>query len=637
MLETMRNQAQSWIAKVILGGIALSFALWGVGDYFMGSRVEYVASVDGKDITSNEFYQAYERQLNSYRSILGKNFSKEAIEQMGVKNDTVQTLINRRLILDEANQLQLTAAEAALVARIQSTPAFQTAGKFDPQRYHILTRNIGFASTRDFESEERLNLMIDQMQQAVSGSARIEDSEIRNKFEYEYEKRVLAAVTVDPADLIDGIEVTDEQARSWYQDHQNDYLSPLRVKLQAVVIDPKVLAKDIQLDDSEIQAEYEAMGDQLVSPEKRSARHILVRVNDQANQEELDAAKQKIEEAQARLQAGEDFAAVAKEVSDDVTSENGGDLGYFTQGTMVPEFDQAVFSMNPGDLSDIILTSFGYHIIKLEDIQPAQTRTLADVKEQIVEKLALQKARDEAYEISQSLDNALGMADSLTSAAESVNLKVSEIGPVSSGEALADTLLGSSSQLRVEAFSLSPGDAINITELEDGRFVAMQVLQRSEPETLEFKEVATKVYEDVRAHEADLAAAKKAKALLAAADSKSPDEVAQTSGGAKYLSQEIDRNGSGDESNWLSIDLIDSAFHTGEKQWASEPIKTARGYAMVYVQNIIPANEADFEEQKESMRYEVLKTKGAVRFARWMASVRDRHDIEIYDNVLSQF
>jgi len=133
MLEIMRNQAQSWLAKLILGGIALSFGLWGIGDYFTGSRVAYVAEVDGKPISDQSFSQTYERQLNSYRAMLGQQFSKTLVEQLGVKDNTLQTMINRQLMLDEASRMGLVASDAALLAYVQNNPTFQQAGAFDTQ------------------------------------------------------------------------------------------------------------------------------------------------------------------------------------------------------------------------------------------------------------------------------------------------------------------------------------------------------------------------------------------------------------------------------------------------------------------------------------------------------------------------
>ena len=179
MLESMRNQAQSWIAKIILGGIALSFALWGVGDYFMGSQIQTIAEVDGKPISDSVFYQSYERELNNYRAMLGKQFSKEMVEQLGLKEQVIQTLINRKLMLDEAARMGLAAPEAALMASVQANPAFQSANGFDANRYKIMTRNMGFRTTRDYEDEQRVNLMIDALQKAVvnSGALAIMKSE----------------------------------------------------------------------------------------------------------------------------------------------------------------------------------------------------------------------------------------------------------------------------------------------------------------------------------------------------------------------------------------------------------------------------------------------------------------------------
>jgi len=171
MLENMRNHAQSWLAKLILGGVALSFVLWGVGDYFMGSRVQTIAEVDGNPISDSAFYLAYERQVNNYRAALGKSFSKKAMESMGVKQITLQTLINRHLMLDEADSMGLVAPKSVLLSRVRSNPAFLSAGNFDPRRYEILTRNMGFRTPADYETNLRLDMMVDALQKAITNSA----------------------------------------------------------------------------------------------------------------------------------------------------------------------------------------------------------------------------------------------------------------------------------------------------------------------------------------------------------------------------------------------------------------------------------------------------------------------------------
>lgn len=532
MLETMRNQAQSWIAKVILGGIALSFGLWGVGDYFTGSRVAYVAEVDGKPISDLSFSQTYERQLNSYRAMLGQQFSKTLVEQLGVKDNTLQTMINRQLMLDEAARMGLVASDATLLSYVQNNPTFQQAGVFDPQRYHTFTRNMGFSTPRDYEADTRVNLMIDALQKAIMDSAQVSETEIRAQFEREFAQRTIAAVMIDPTALVDDIKVDEKTARDWYDSHIKNYYSKLKVKVHAVEINPVELAKDIRVDEEEVLAAYEA----------RKAAWTVDGI----------------------------------------------------------------------------------------------TKPLSEVHDELLQMLSLEKARDEVYELSQALDNALGMEDSLKAAADSLNLAVYETDAIDSAQVLTDTLLGSDPSLLKLAFSTIPGDSIDIIELDDGRFVALESLQRIEPAAQAFQDVRVEVYENARNAAANDKAIALAKTLIADAEGESPDDVAQKGGYAKFLSKPVRRNGEGDDASWLSAGIIDAAFSTGTKQWASKAVATSRGMALIYVAEAIAGDDASFEEQKESIALQTVKAKGAVRFARWISTVRDRHDIVIHSKVLEK-
>ena len=532
MLEIMRNQAQSWLAKLILGGIALSFGLWGVGDYFMGNHVAYVAEVDGKPITDSDFNRAYERQLNNYRSILGDQFSKAMIAQLGLKDDTLQTMINRQLMLDEVSHMGLVASDAALASYVQSNPAFQEAGNFDPQRYRILTRNMGFLTTRDYEDDTRVNLMIDALQRAIIDSAQINPQETRDQFNREFEQRTIAAVMIDPKQMEKEIQIDDAAAHAWYDTHTQNYQSKLQVKIHAVVISPDALAKDLQIDESDISNAYQAR--------------------------------------------------ISSWTHDGVT-------------------------------------------------QP-----LAEVHDELRHTLLMEKARDEAYNLSQDLDNALGMEGTLDAAAKQVGLSVYSSDRVNSSSALADQLLGSDPTLRQKAFTSMPDEAVEILSLDDGRLVALSVMERIEPTTEAFADVASRVYDDARLDAAAKKAEQVASAVLSNVGTQSPDALAQAGGYAKFISKPVRRNGVGDDATWLTSSMIDAAFQTAQQGWSHKPLPTSRGLALIYVQEIIAGDEKAFEEQKDGLRVEAQKAKGAVRFARWMATVRDRHDIEIHTNILEK-
>ncbi len=636
MLESMRNQAQSWIAKVILVGIALSFALWGVGDYFMGNQVQTVAEVDGKPIVDSAFKQAYERQINNYRAMLGSQFSKELIAQFNLKDETIQTLINRKLMLDEAYQTGLTAPEASLVASLKANPAFQSPNGFDASRYKIITRNMGFRTTRDYEDEQRLNLMVDALQKAVVGSAQVSDKDIHDHFSLEFEQRVLSAVIVDPASMLKKITMDETQARDYYEANLDKYRSPLKVKLTAVEISPETFASDMVIDAADVEAAYNDRKSEFAKPEQRRASHILIRNSKDADEATRSTASKKIEAVKARLAAGEDFATVAKDTSDDITATKGGDLGFFPRGAMLPEFEEAVFNLAKDEISDIIETTYGFHIIQLKDVKIAEVTPLKDVYDSLAANIRIEKAKEEAYKVSQELDNTLGMEDSLSVAAKSLGLTSIDIGPISAAEVAGNALLGSDKALSDSAFSSLPGESINIQELDDGRFVSIEVLERIEPDTLSFADAATQIYQDARNAKAQAQAKTLAKEILAKANSETLDQLAQSYGQPKYISKPVRNNGIGDEADWLVPDMLEQAFKTAKGSAISSLIEVSKGFAVVQVKDVMAPAESEFEAQKKAMRLEVEKSKGAVRFARWMATVRDNHDIIIHEDVLER-
>jgi len=618
MLENMRNHAQSWLAKIILGGIALSFVLWGIGDYFLGSRVETVAEVDGSPITDAEFRVAWQRQLDNYRRALGPSFSKEMVQAMGLKQTTLQTLINRRLILDEARSMGLVAPHAALVAQVQSTPAFQSNGRFDTRRYEILTRNMGYRTPADFEASLRLDMLANALQQAIMNSATVSDDEVRARFAHDFEKRVLQALIVRPEDMLKQVRVTDAQARAWYEAHKSAYKSPLRVKLAAVVIDPEQLARNIEIDDADIRAAYEARKSRFAVPEQRHARHILVKLPKNADDAARKKARARIEQALKLLRAGQPFARVAQRFSDDAaTAKRGGDLGWFGQGAMVKAFDQAVFSMKKGQISDIVETPFGLHVIQLVDIRPAHVKPLAEVKDEIRRQLAREQADDEAWKLSQDLDDALGREDSLEAAAASLNLKVRTIGPISMAEAATDPLLGADTAFRARVFSLQPDAPVEVEELSDGRFAAVAIKRRIEPQILPFAKVAGRVRNEAREDAARKLARKKMEAALADADHLPATKLGQRHGLPIHVSKPVRANGVGDaDATWLTGDLLRTAFDTPAGAWAPHVIEVPQGFAIVRVGRVIKADDQAFAKAAPAIRAQLKRQAGSARFAR---------------------
>ncbi|MDQ6986999.1 MAG: SurA N-terminal domain-containing protein [Mariprofundaceae bacterium] len=638
MLETMRNQAQSWIAKLILGGVALSFVLWGIGDYFNSAQVQTVAEVDGAPITDGEFRVAYERQLNSYRALLGKQFSKDAVAALGLKQNTVQTLVNRHLILSEAADMGLVAPKDALIDSVRRNPAFQSAGNFDEQRYKVLTRNMGFRTPTDYEASLRMDLIANAMQQGLIQSATVSEEDIRQRYAREYETREIEALIVDPSAIEKKIKISDKQARDYFAAHKDTYRSPLKLTMNVVFIDPQKLAADIAIDDAEIKAAYEEHQDRYLQPETRRVRHILARLPENANDDMRKAARAKIEKARKQVKAGKSFAEVAKRMSDDkVTAKNGGDIGYLPRGSTVSAFDAAMFSLAKGEISDVVETQFGLHILQVEDIKAERLKPLQEVRDDLHKELALAKADEETYRLSQDLDDALGREDTLKAAADSINLSSKIYGPIGIAEARAYPIFGNAA-FRTALFSKQPGDTVDVVEQNKGRFVAVEVLKRIEPANLPFEKATKQVYDDARRAAAREQARQLAEKLLKQTAGNTFASLAQQHGLPLYLSKPVRSNGSGDSNaDWLSPQSLLAAFNLSEGAVVNRVLQAPKGFAIVKVKRIIKADAGEFNKQRAAIRGELLKARGAVRFARWMAATRDRHDILIHDKVVERF
>lgn len=637
MLESMRNQAQSWIAKLILGGVALSFVLWGVGDYFNSAGIQTVAEVDGTPISDAEFVRAYERQMGSYRSLLGKQFSKQAIEALGLKDETIQILINRRLMLDEASRMGLIAPQDVLLATVRANPSFQSSGSFDVQRYQVLTRNLGYRTPTDYEASLRLDLIADALQKGLMESATVSDAAVRDSFAREFEQREIAAVVVEPSGMREMVAIDDKQAREWYESHKAAYYSPLRLTMNVVTIDPKRLADDIAVDEADIKAAYEEHQDRYVQPETRHARHILFALPKDADDAKRAAARASIDKALQAIKSGKSFASVARKMSDDAaTAKNGGDIGYLPQGATVSAFDKALFAMQKGEISDVVETQFGLHLIRLEDIKPEHVKPLAEVHDALKKELALGLADEEGYKLSQDLDDALGREDSLKAAAESINLKLVQYGPISIEEARAYPVLGNAGY-RTQLFARHPGDQIEVNELEKGQFVAIELTRRDEPAEQPFEKVSSQVYADAKQAAAVDQARKLAADILALASTTPLDKLAQQYGLPLYLTKPVRANGTGDNhADWLSGEVLQAAFSVKQGEVAPQVLQVNKGFAVVQPGKIIAADTADFEKQEAAIRNTLLRSEGAVRFARWMANTRANHEIRINQAVLEK-
>lgn len=514
MLEKIRDGSQGVIAKGILVLVILSFAFAGVSSYLGSTTDVPAAEVNGDKITKAELEQAYESERSRMEQQLGEMFAALSADEkylQSIKQSVLERLVADKLIDQAAKALGLRVSDEQIVAAMRAEPAFQTDGKFDNDRYQAILRQLGY-QPQTFRDMMRVDMTRRQLTAALVGTEFVLPGEAKQLAELQGQTRDVRYVIVDSAPFLATAVVTDEQVKNYYDANQGQFMSPEMVSLEYVELNAADFAKNNPVSDEEAQTYYEEHKAQYVSNEKRLAAHILVMPgNDEA------AAKAKAEDLAKQLDSGADFADLAKANSDDTLSaEQGGKLDWFEPGVMDPAFDAALFALNKGQHSAVVKTDFGFHIIKLLDVQSGATVPFADVKAKIVAQLQDKKAVDQFYSLQSKLaDTSYEVPDTLSETAKAVGADVKTTALFSRDNAPAEL---NKPDLVKAAFSetvMLKGLNSEVIELEPNHVVVIRVKEHHDAGTLALAEVKANITERLKQDQANEAARAKAQELMA--------------------------------------------------------------------------------------------------------------------------
>lgn len=474
MLEFIRERAQGWIAWIIVGFLILTFSVWGI-EYYLSSEAEVnVAKVGEEKITAEEFQRAYQNRRMQLQNALGERFDPGMINDAELKKDVLERLIERRLLLQMAGAAGLRVTDAQVAQTIRSIPALQEEGRFDQQLYLQFLESIG-ESVSSFEETVRQDLLINQLQRGLAQTEVISQREVAEALRLQQQSRDAGYAVLPAAKFMEGPPPTAAEISQYYEEHRNDYTLPQQVSVQYIELASQALTQSTPTEE-EVRLAYEQRAADFVTPEERRARHILIEVPAGADQAKIDAARKRAEEALKRVRAGEPFEKVAQQLSEDPGSASaGGDLGFFGRGIMDPEFEKAAFALNKGQVSDIVRSGSGFHVIRLEDIHAGQRKPFAQVRDEIARDLQRQKAEERFYELSETLSTrAFENPDSLDPAAKElgVSVQTSPLFTQSNGTGIA-----ASPKVRAAAFQeeVLAGTNSEPIEIEPGRIVVLRV------------------------------------------------------------------------------------------------------------------------------------------------------------------
>lgn len=427
------------LVQIVLALITLPFALWGVDSYRNSGGPAPLAKVNGEKIGQQEFENALEQQRQRIREMAGANFDPAFFDKPEIKRSVLEGLVTQRVLADEARAAGLLLGDEQLAQIIASIGAFQKDGKFDLQRYEAALSERGMHRL-EFEARLRQDMAARQLTDAYAQNGYAADVVAEKMIRLNEQQRIVAVANLNPENYLKQVQVSDADVNAYYEKSSNEFQLPERAGIEYVTFSADSLRPTISLSGDEIKQYYEEHIADFGTQEQRQAAHILIAVAKQASDADKQAAKAKAEQVLQQVkQSPAKFAALAKQHSQDPGSvSNGGDLGMFGRGAMVKPFEDSVFSLKAGEVSGLVQSDYGYHIIKLLAVKPAKVQVLSEVRGVIEQRLQSQHASDKFAELAEKFNNTVyEQSDTLKPAAELVKATVQRGVWLSKGQAAA--------------------------------------------------------------------------------------------------------------------------------------------------------------------------------------------------------
>ena len=634
MLDRMRRH-KSWL-KWSLGLVCLAFVIFYIPDFLRGSgadaaSTDTVAIVEGQPIKAEEFRRTYQTQLQAYRSAYGSNMSEQLLKQLGVDQQILQQMVDERAALAEAQRLNIGVSDEEVRARILAIPSFQENGAFiGEQRYRdLLQMQSPPLSTTDFEESVRRSLVVEKLRAMVTDWLSISDKELAQEYRRRNEKVKLALVTFLTDSFKPDVTASDTEVSSYFEAHKDSFKIPEKRKIRYLLVDMDAIRAKIVVSQADIERAYNENITQYETPEQIRASHILLKTEGKDDAE----VKARAEAILKQAKAGADFAELAKKNSEDEgTAPKGGDLDFFGRGKMVPEFDQAAFALKPGEISDLVKTQYGYHIIKMADKKVGTTRSLADVRQQLTDQIAFERAQAQASDLAQSLQKQISKPADLDTAAAARGLQVQESGFFARDEPIL--ALGGSPEVSARAFGMNPGTVSGPIGTSRG-FVFLTVVDKRDPYVPKLDEVKDRVRDEVLKQKAREFGHQKA-IQLAAALKNAPDfEKAVKSAGFSSQTTELLTRESQIPGLGMAPEVIGAAFKL-PKDAVSDPISTDAGSAIVKVLEKQEVTDTEIAANKDRFREELLTDRRNRFYGSYLAKVKQKMKIEVNREVLQK-
>ena len=627
MLDRMR-QHRNWL-KWSLAIVCVAMVIFFIPNFVSDpsgnlSASGAVAVVEGREIRGDEFQRTYQAQIQAYRSAYGANMSDQLLRQLGVEQQILQQMVDERAALAEADRLAVRVSDEEVRQRIIAIPSFQENGAFiGEQRYRqILSMQRPPMTPSDFEEAVRRSLVVEKLRASLTEWLSIPDKELEQEYRRRNDKVKLAVVSFPNDSFRPDVTATDAEITAHFEAHKDDFRIPEKRKIRYLLVDVEAIRSKTVVPAADIERAYNDRITEYTTPEQVRASHILFKTEgkDEA------AVRTQAEDVLKKAKAGADFAALAKQYSqDEGSAPSGGDLDYFGRGRMVPEFDAVVFAMEPGQISDLAKTTFGFHIIKLADKKTGSTRPIEEVRPQLQDQLSTERAQQQAATLADTLRTRVTKASDLDTVAKEQGLTVQESDWFARDEPVLG--LGASPELGVRTFAMNQGDVAG--PIQTGRgFVFASMVAKQDAYVPKVDEVKERVRDEVVRNKAKEFGLKKAAEVAGKLKGSADFEKAVQAAGFKAQTTELITRDSPIPDLGMAPEVTEAAFALAPGT-VSQPIATDTGSAVIKVLEKQEVTPQELEANKQKFRDDLLADRRNRFFAAYMTKAKQKMRIEV--------
>lgn len=623
MLNILRKRAQSTVIQAMVLLIAVVFVFWGVGSNLNNNR-NAVAVVNGEEIPYQTYQKAYERTVDEYQQRFGGQIPPGLLDGLNLKGQVLGQLIQAELLRQGAAKMGLAISKEATQREITRMQAFQENGSFNLGRYkEVLSQN--HMTPTSFEGGLRNDLLTSHVVDTIESFALLPETEVQRWLEFSGEEQRLGLQTIDSTSYEDKVEIKDDELAAWFAQHKEEYKSEPKIRLKYLLLPFAKDLSEVHVSNDALKARYEKDISTYQQPEERHARHILLKVTAQDDEQTVAAKKKQAEDILGRIRQGEDFATLAEEFSEGPTKTHGGDLGFFSRGRMVKAFDDAVFSLQPGSVSEPVRTSFGFHLIKVEEVRPAITRSFAEMKEELAEKMKQEEVKGITFKKASTAYEDIMRAGSIDKYSSQGAVPVHETDFFIRSQPPAG--IPADSGFLQAAFGLRKGELSSLVELQSG-YAILYVDDVEEPLVPELTAVRERVEKDFRRERAVDLASEAAEKILAAAKEQ-----------GKLTAKDMKETGYikrvGSQNDIAPAEVTTDAFSLAPTAILPEkPIRVDNKFYLYEVRDRRQSGAAIDEAKKKQLAEQLLSTQQNKLVGYWLADLRQEAEIWTNDKLL---